>query len=61
MDQTRGQLHALSVTGPSGVSYSILANNGNPCADGQLFPDPSADGNFIAVPDQDLVYLLTVT
>jgi hypothetical protein len=54
-------LHALSVTGPSGVSYSILANNGNPCADGQLFPDPSADGNFIAVPDQDLVYLLTVT
>jgi hypothetical protein len=57
---TPGQVHALTVTGPPGVTYAILVNSGNPCADGQLFVDSNADDTFVASPNDDLVFLVTV-
>ncbi len=58
---TPGQVHALTVTGPPGDAYAILVNSGNPCADGQLFGDAAADDTFVASPNDDLVFVVTVT
>ena len=59
---TPGQLHALVVTGPNGVGYTLLHNTGNRCPDGQRFFDTFATDDFKLAGggDDDLLYAVTV-
>jgi len=59
---TPGHLHALVVTGPNGVGYALLYNDGNECSDGQAFFDPNAKDNFALLGggNDDLLYAVTV-
>jgi hypothetical protein len=56
-----GRRYALVVTETSGTGFTVQINFAtNPCADGNLFTDSIAAGNFISVVNNDLVFATTV-